>query len=36
MEPQMVLRIGFGTPGVATPRRDITEVIDTPQQVPRD
>lgn len=36
MEPQMVLRIGFGTPGVATPRRAAADVIDTPQQVQRD
>jgi hypothetical protein len=27
--PQMVLRIGYGQPGITTPRRDPSEVIDT-------
>ncbi|MGB2572289.1 Acg family FMN-binding oxidoreductase [Micromonospora citrea] len=31
--PQMVMRIGYGQPGVATPRRDIDDVLDLPVSV---
>ena len=31
--PQMVLRVGYGEPGVATPRRPVDSVIDPPRPV---
>ncbi|MEV0430320.1 nitroreductase [Micromonospora sp. NPDC050495] len=32
--PQMVMRIGYGQPGVATPRRSVDEVVDLPVATP--